>query len=98
MVRGQDYDTMNYIMLLQYFALFFTLSYDMMSSSIVTLLGQVGFQVIQIIMYRQDRGVAGIYLLINLPILIFALCTLQICITWAGFMFADAEILRNGNE
>ena len=70
----------------------------MMSSSIVTFIGQVGFQVIQMVLYKQDKAVVGISLLINLPILIFALCTLQICITWAGFMFADAEILRNGNE
>ena len=70
----------------------------MMSSSIVTFVGQVGFQAIQIVMYKQDTGAVGVSFLINLPILIFALCTLQICITWAGFMFADAEILRNGNE
>ena len=70
----------------------------MISSSIVTFVGQVGFQVIQMVMYKQDKAVVGISLLTNLLILLFSLCMLQICITWAGFMFADAEILRNGNE
>ena len=98
LIRNQDYATMNYIKLLQYFLLYVTLSYNMTSSSIMTFVGQIGFQVIQMVMYKQDKAVVGISLLINLPILIFALCTIQISLTWAGFMFADAEILRNGNE
>ena len=98
MVKGNDYDTENYIMLLSYFAHYFTMSYDILSSFIITLVSQVAFQTIQVTLYARSLDLCIANLIINQFLLLFGIFGVQICITWAGFMFADAEILRNGNE
>ena len=98
LVRSNDYDTENYIMLLSYFAHYFTMSYDVLSSFIITLISQVAFQALQMILYAQTFKLFLANLIVNQLLLLFGIFGVQICITWAGFMFADAEILRNGNE
>lgn len=74
LVKNVDYETMNQIVLLSQYSVYFTLSYDLVPSFIVTFISQVGFQAIQIVLYMQSVESAVASLIGNLLVLLFGLC------------------------
>ena len=74
LVKNVDYETMNQIVLLSQYSVYFTLSYDLVPSFIVTFISQVGFQAIQIVLYMQSVESAVAALIGNLLVLLFGLC------------------------
>ena len=75
LVKNVDFETMNQIVLLSQYSVYFTLSYDLLPSFIVTFFSQVGFQVIQIVLYMQTVDAAVSSLVGNLLVLLFGLCS-----------------------
>ena len=92
------FETDNFILLLSYFSHYVCLSYDVASSLIITLISQVGYLLIQYYLYEKTLAAVMVNLFIKMFQLTFTLLSVQLCYKWAGYMYANSEILRRGNE